>query len=199
MTRSRRAVALVVLPVVLALGACAGRAGTATPTPTPTSTEPAQPADIAPWATPTGIAPELVYVTDVEGFDLATQSVGVVGDDGFSAIYTRAGDGVLSTVALTTAPTAVVDLSVVAPCAELPDAPAALRCAVVRGEAYVLLEGQDVEAATLRAAGAAVRLPRVDELPYLFTDVMVPSAPVVRGDLPPFGDGAPVDPERAGG
>ncbi len=34
-----------------------------------------------------GIAPELVYVTEVPGFTLAQQSVGVSGDDGFSAAY----------------------------------------------------------------------------------------------------------------
>ncbi len=189
--RSRRALALVVVPVLL-LGACASGGGAG-------STEPATVDDIGSRATPAGIAPDLVYVTDVEGCDLAVQSVGVSGDDGFSATYTREVDDRLAMVALRTARTSVIDPSVVVPCDELTDTQTTLLCGVVRGEAFVSLEGTDVDAATLRAAGEAVRVPTVGELPHLFSEVRVPDGPVERGDLPEEGDGAPIDPDHAGG
>ena len=193
MVRSRSALALVVV-LVLLLGACAGEGGAGAG-----STQPAAVDDIASQATPAGIAPDLVYVTDVEGFDLAVQSVGVSGDDGFAAIYTREVDDRLATVALRTARTSVVDPSVVVPCDELTDTPTTLLCGVTRDEAFVSLEGTDVDAATLRAAGEAVRVPTVGELAHLFSEVRVPEGPVERGDLPEDGDGAPIDPGHAGG
>lgn len=171
--------------VLLALGACAGVAG------------PAQPTAIATWSQPAGIAPELVFVTDVDGFELATQSVGVMGNDGMSAIYVNHDEGV-GTVMLTT--WRDPDPSVVS-CAELPDSTEATRrCSVERGGVHIVLEGQDIEPATLRAAAEAVRVPRADELGHLFADVpTMPQTPVERGDLPPAGDGAPLDPPAAGG
>jgi len=171
---------------VLALGACAGLAGAA------------QPTEIVTWSEPAGIAPELVFVTDVDGFELATQSVGVMGDDGMSAIHVRDDDGGAGTVLLTT--WRDLDPSLV-PCAELPDSSeAALRCSVERGGVHIVLEGQDVEPATLRAAAEAVRVPRADELGHLFADVPTMSeTSVERGDLPPVGDGAPLDPPATGG
>jgi len=188
--RTRRA-ALVLVPVVLALGACAGRAGSgASPSVTP---DPTAFATRMAWA---GIAPELVYVTDLAGFELATQSVGVMGDDGMSAVYVRYSDTV-GTVMLTTS--RVPDASVV-PCADLPDAAEpVLRCAVERGVAHVVLEGDGVEPTILREAGEAVREPRPDELPGLFVDLPTPAPPVERGDLPPEGDGAPMNEPGLGG
>ncbi|MEU0116486.1 hypothetical protein ABZ137_23025 [Streptomyces bobili] len=47
----------------------------------------ADPAELALRARASGIAPELVYTTDAPGHTLAQQSVGVYGDDGFSATY----------------------------------------------------------------------------------------------------------------
>jgi hypothetical protein len=184
---------VLVVPAVLALAGCAGLAGGGRAA----SAEPAGTAAIASWSQPAGIAPELVYVTEIDGFDLATQSVGVMGDDGMSAAYVRlAGDG--GTVMLTTArdPAAAVT-----PCDELPDsAGAPLRCSVVRGDAHVVLEGQDVEASILRSAAEAVRVPHEDELDHLFADLpAIADTPVERGDLPSGGDGAPVDPPGAGG
>ncbi|MEU6788026.1 hypothetical protein ABZ912_53295 [Nonomuraea angiospora] len=35
-----------------------------------------------------GAAPELMYVVDLPGYELAEQSVGVINDDGFGAVYT---------------------------------------------------------------------------------------------------------------
>jgi hypothetical protein len=135
-TRPRRAVVVLLVPAVLALGACAGRAGAEGVT----TTDPAQPTAIATWSEPAGIAPELVYVTGVEGFELATQSVGVMGDDGMSAIYVRSGGGAVATVTLTTSRHPAPD---VVACAELPDSSEprpVLRCAVERGDVHVALD-----------------------------------------------------------
>lgn len=200
MTRRARTtpttVVVLVAPVLLALAACAGRAG-ATPTPTPTSTEPADPAVVAQRVAPVGIAPDLVYVTDLDGFDLATQSVGVVGDEGMSAAYVRVDDDGVATVMLMSARAGQVTG---VPCADLPDtAEPPVRCVVDRGAATVLLEGDVVDAATVRAAGAAVRLPYAHELDDLFSELPTPGPPVQRGDLPPEGDGAPMDPPALGG
>lgn len=191
MSRARRT-ALLLVPVVLALGACAGSSGTgASPSATPDAST------IAARMAWVGIAPELVYVTDLVGFDLATQSVGVVGDDGMSAAYVRAAGDTLGVVTLRTSRAPTPD---VVPCADLPDsAEPVLRCAVGRGVAHVVLEGEDVEPAVLRAAGEAVREPREDELPGLFVDLPTPAPPVERGDLPPGWDGAPIDQPGLGG
>ena len=195
MTSTRRALLVATVPWVLALvlGGCAGAAGGVG---SPTATAPAQPSDIAPWTEWVGIAPDLVFVTEIEGFDLATQSVGVVGDDGMSAMYVRSG-GDVGTVLLTTGRGA--DPSVTA-CAELPDdVEPTLRCAVERGVAYVLLEGEGVAPADLRTAGQAVRVPRADELADLFADLPVPQAPVERPDLQQGGEGKQLEPEPRGG
>lgn len=132
--------ALVVGSAAPALGGCASPA------------EPASTATIAARSQAVGIAPELVYVTDVDGFELVTQSVGVRGSDGMSAVYARH-DGGYATLMLTTSRDA--DPSGV-PCTEPAD--------------------------------------------RLFADVPTsPDAPVERGDLPPHGDGAPLDPVGLGG
>ena len=189
-TSTRRAAILLVVPAILTLGACAGGAGAG---------DPAQPTAIATWSEPAGIAPELVYVTGIEGFELATQSVGVMGDDGMSAIYVRSGGAAVGTVMLATSRGPDPD---VVPCSTLPDSAEpepALRCAVERGAIHVALDGVDVAAATMRAAAEAVRAPRTDELDHLFADAPKAQTPVTRGDLPPNGDGAPLDPPGAGG
>lgn len=105
--------------------------------------------------------------------------------------------GPAGSVTLTTARAATPD---VAPCADLPDAAAEpLRCTVERDGAHGLLEGDGVDAATLRAAGVAVRGPRQDELDALFADLPVVSqTPSERGDLPP-GDDAPMNEPGVGG
>lgn len=191
MTRTRRAAIVLAMPASLLLSACAGLGGAEGAT-----ADPAQPASIAAWSEPAGIAPGLVYVTDVEGFELATQSVGVFGNDGMSAIYTRSG-AVFATVMLTTSRDPPAD---VVPCAELPDSSEpVLRCAAERDGVHIVLDGEDVEATTLRAAAEAVRVPGEDELDHLFSDVPTGRAPVERGDLPTEGDGAPFNEPGPGG
>lgn len=185
MTRTRRTVLVLLLPVVLVPVGCAA-AGPAA--------DPAERTAIAARSQPLGIAPELVHVTEVDGFQLATQSVGVMGDDGMSAVYVASRGGA---VMLATSRSPTPD---VVACAELPDSSQpVLRCALERGDVHVLLEGTDVDAATLRAAAEAVRVPGGAELDRLFADVPTPEPPVQRGDLPPNGDGAPLDPSGAGG
>ncbi|UZN03699.1 hypothetical protein [Cellulomonas sp. S1-8] len=186
MTRTRHVV--LVASAVLLLGACAGLRGGAA------STGPLEPPpDLADRLAFVGIAPDLVYVTDVEGFDLATQSVGVSGDEGMSAAYVGAAGMVMLTTSRDATPG-------VAPCADLADAAGpSVQCTGERDGAYVLLDGDGVEPAVLRAAGEAVRVPREDELDALFADLPEVSEPVERGDLPPGGDGAPVDPPGVGG
>lgn len=193
MNRSRHATALLalgVVPAVLALGACAGRAGAG---------EPAGQDAIATWSGPAGIAPELVYVTDVDGFELATQSVGVMGDDGMSAAYTRTDGDALAIVMLTTSRQPDPGAGA---CADLPDSSEpepTLVCVVDRAGVHVTLAGEGVDATTLRAASEAVRVPSEGELEHLFTDVQVAGVPVERGDLPPGWDGAPIDEVGPGG
>jgi hypothetical protein len=189
-TSTLRVVVVLAVPAILALGACAGSAKAG---------EPALSTEIAVRSEPAGIAPELVYVTDVEGFELNTQTVGVMGDDGMSAIYVRYDDEALATVMLTTSRDVAPDD---VPCAELPDSSEpepVLRCGVKRGDAYIALDGEGVEAAVLRAAAEAVRVPTADELDHLFAEVPVPEAPVERGDLPSEGDGAPLNEVGVGG
>lgn len=155
--------------------------------------------------------PEHVYVTEADGFDLAEQSVGVLGDDGFSATYVSGGGGTI---------TLAVERGRVDPasCAALPltsatgaGGPAGAPCekdgegwyrAAGGSHEYVRAEnglrirvGADtgaVDRDTLR--GAAERAHRASDAEL---DAVLPERgpgagePVERGDLPPVGDGAP--------
>ncbi|TFH69838.1 membrane lipoprotein [Cellulomonas sp. HD19AZ1] len=141
-----------------------------------------------------GVARDLVRVTHVDGLAVATQSVGVSGDEGFGAAYVGP-DG--AQVLLRTSRTA--DPSAVA-CADLTDDDVdPPLCGVEHEGVHVTFEGDGVDAATLRAAGEAVRVPSGDELAALVADLPeVGDQPVERGDLPP-GDGAPRDDVGEGG
>jgi hypothetical protein len=180
---------------VAALAGCAGLAG------------PADAADVAAHAAPAGVAPELVYVLDLDGFELAPQSVGVSGSDGMSAAYVGTSGAEASTVMLRTDRGGAGD-----PCASLPDGDRpTYTCTVVLGEATVRLEGSGVDAATMREAAQTVRVPTKGELDELFAAVPAvegpgehgdqpdPGGPVERGDLPQEGDGAPLNEVGAGG
>ncbi len=185
---SRRRVALVIaLP--LALGACAGNAGTG---------EPAAPDVIAARSEPAGIAADLVYVADVDGFDLITQAVGPFGNDGMSATWTRSGGDDDAVVTLTT--DRIPDPDAVA-CDELDAGAGAveLRCEVVVDGIHVTLVGEGVDGDRLREIAESVHVPNEGELGRLFAGVPVPDEPVERGDLPAEGDGAPDNSVGAGG
>lgn len=91
--------ALLVPALLVPLAACGTERAGASGDGGTQATAPADPADLAARAHARGVAPEHVYVTDVPGHTLAQQSVGVIGDDGFTASYVSRGDG--TTVQLT--------------------------------------------------------------------------------------------------
>ncbi|MFF0537732.1 hypothetical protein ACWDF1_28460 [Streptomyces coelicoflavus] len=155
-----------------------------------------------------GVAPELVYVTEAPGFTLAEQSVGVLGDDGFSATWVDGDTNALLRLAVDrgsiTAGTCpgqpVGDMSGEHTTCER-DGDAWYRTGAGRHEYALPEEGRVVRVSAeqdavprdvLRAAALAAHRPDAAE-----TDRLPPSAepasptPVERGDLPPFGDGAP--------
>jgi len=76
--------------VALAAAACAGGAGGA---PTP-----AEPTRIAERMGGLVIAPDLVFTTAVDGYELAPQSVGSSGEIGMSATWFNAGTGTMVTL-----------------------------------------------------------------------------------------------------
>ncbi|MFI7499724.1 hypothetical protein ACIBVL_14740 [Streptomyces sp. NPDC049687] len=174
----------------------------------------ADPAELSARAQALGIAPELVYTTDVPGYTLAQQSVGVYGDDGFSASYFSSKSGKFFQLAVDR------DTFTATNC---PDQPvpgtdgASTTCvrdgdnwyrttdgrseyAVPKKNLVIRLSGDGVPRDDLRAAAEHAHRPTADEL-----DDLLPAAPagggepVERGDLPSVGDGAPNNDVGAGG
>ncbi|MEU5641308.1 hypothetical protein [Streptomyces milbemycinicus] len=80
-TQLRRALPLLLLPLALALSAC--------------GEESVDQSELESRARALGTEPEMVYVTDVPGYALAPQSVGVIGDHGFGGSYTKPGGGTI--------------------------------------------------------------------------------------------------------
>ncbi|MYS72677.1 hypothetical protein GTY88_19980, partial [Streptomyces sp. SID5926] len=147
-----------------------------------------------------GVAPELVYVTEAPGFTLAQQSVGVLGDDGFSATWVDGGTNALlrlavdrGTITAGTCPEQPVgDMSGEHTTCER-DGKAWYRTGAGRHEYALPEEGHVVRVSAetdavprdvLRAAALAAHRPDAAE-----TDRLLPSAepapatPVERGDL----------------
>ncbi len=123
-----------------------------------------------------GIAPELVYVTEVPGFTLAQQSIGVNGDDGFSVAY-WAKDGAV--------------LHLYAERGSAADCPEGHVCRAPEKGQVVRVYGEKVAADVLRRAADAIHRPAPEELVPLLPSPRTATAPVERGDLPSYGDGAP--------
>lgn len=207
-TRARPPALLLLLPL-LALTAC----GTVTATGSATGT-----GDVAARLRAMGSARSLVYVTDVAGYDLARQSVGVHGDDGFQSTYYSTADG--GQIQLT------VDRGTLdaANCPATPIDPASgdtVRCeregadwyratadaheyaVSVRGHVLRLTaKPLHVSRATLRKAARAAHHAGDRELDALLPELpAVPdrTTPVERGDLPSSGDGAPNNEVGVGG
>ncbi|GAB2716702.1 hypothetical protein [Streptomyces bullii] len=193
--RLRTLPALCVLPVLLT--ACGTeKAGTGSP---------ADPAELASRARASGIAPEHVYVTEVSGFTLAQQSVGVYGGDGFSATYVSAqGGGQLhlrvdrGTMTAESCPRRPVGTASGARTTCERDGEAWYRSgggqreyAVPKKGHVVRITGEGVERDVLRQAARSVHRPSDAELDTLLPPASGPTEPVERGDLPPVGDGAP--------
>ncbi|MEU3446181.1 hypothetical protein AB0H29_02965 [Streptomyces thermolilacinus] len=206
--RRRLAPPLLALPLLLV--ACGTRTAGAG------AEAPPDRADLEARAAALQTRPEHVYVTEVDGFRLAEQSVGVIGDDGFSAAYVSEGGGVIT---LSVERGGVDAVS----CRELAAGSAAgtggTPCeadgaswygATDDGHAYLRSENglrirvgaetRTVDRETLRAAAEHAHRASDEEL-----DAVLPErtpgagAPVERGDLPPEGDGAPVDSVGASG
>ncbi|MFC5656735.1 membrane lipoprotein [Streptomyces nogalater] len=188
MIRAARALPLLlVLPALLT--ACGTEKARSGPEPAASGSGPAaagssrEPASAAPGQADMdvrlralGIAPELVYVTEVPGFTLAQQSIGVNGDDGFSVAY-GAKDGAI--------------LHLYAERGSAADCPRDHVCRAPAKGQVVRLYGEKVAPDVLRRAADAVHRPTPAELAPLLPPPRTATAPVQRGDLPPYGDGAP--------
>lgn len=202
-------IAAVCAVIAVSLGGCASAAQG-------TGTEAADASSIAENADALGIATDLVYTTEVDGYDLAPQSVGASGADGISATWVNG-----STGAMLTLRTERGDMTA-ASCVETPlwDAPdEAVACAdedgglwhrsagdiheyvAVRDGALIRITGvEPTSPEVLAAAAEAAHVPSEAELELLFSDAPdLPDEPVERGDIPENGDGAPVDPVGPGG
>lgn len=166
-----------------------------------------------------GVAPDLVRVTEVPGFRLAQQSVGVYGADGFSSSYRSRKSGARidllvdrGTLTADNCARLPVGQDSGAPVTCEPDGSAWYRTAAGQHEYAVLEDGlvvrvggdtATVARGVLRAAAGTVRPPTDAELAFLLpppppgagagTDTGTGGGgePVERGDLPPAGDGAP--------
>ncbi|MGC9439416.1 hypothetical protein [Streptomyces sp. WG5] len=217
MTRPTRVLPVLLLAPVL-LTACGSEKAGADPA-SGTSVRTAEAAgqgELDARAQALGVAPELVHVTEAPGFTLARQSVGVLGDDGFSATWVSRETG------------AHLRLSVdrgsitAATCPEQPvgdmpgertscerDGDAWYRTGAGRheyavpGRGHVVRVSGELDAVprdVLRGAALAAHRPDDAEAAALLPSAEpVPGAPVERGDLPPAGDGAPDNNVDVGG
>ncbi|WP_217142109.1 hypothetical protein [Streptomyces sp. AC627_RSS907] len=153
-----------------------------------------------------GMAPELVYVTRVPGFTLAQQSVGVIGDDGFSATYVT-GAGAMVRISVergsmsrdTCRSRPVGDMSGERTTCE-PEGGTLYRTGGGRHEyalpksGHVVKVSADTDAVSrevLRGAAASVHRPGAAEAAATLPSPRPATTPVERGDLPRFGEGPP--------
>lgn len=168
---------------------------------------------IAATAAERGIAPDLVFTTVVDGYDLEPNSVGSINAEGMSATWF---DGESNMLTIRTGRGEMTRDT----CADMPleqtgDSPTtcvdedgvwhrsageAHEYVAVHGGALIRVSGMGVPATDLREAAQAVHVPSEAELSLLFSaEPASPSGPVERGDIPENGDGAPVDPTGPGG
>lgn len=189
----------------LALGSVAGCALTA----------PADPNVIAERAAASGISPDLVYTTTVDGYDLAPQSVGEIAGGGMSASWVNAAAGGVLTlrtehgeITAESCPGIFVWEPLDEPVTCTHDGNLWHRSSGTAQEyiltldgAIILVTGRNIADPTdLLAAARAVHVPSSGELELLFSDLPDgPAEHVERGDLPENGDGAPIDPSGPGG
>jgi hypothetical protein len=209
-SRPHRGVASAAVGVVAL--AAVSLSGCASQTP---GTDAADPSSIAERASVVGIAPELVYTTEVDGYDLAPQSVGPGAADGMSATWVKGTTGAMLTIR-TDRGELTADSCAETPLWEAPDEP--VTCTdeegvwhrsgggvheyiAARDGALIRVTGMsDASPEELLAAAKAAHVPSDAELELLFSDLPeVAPEPVERGDLPENGDGAPIDPVGPGG
>jgi hypothetical protein len=225
MMRSTRLLPSLLLPALVLLAAC----GTEKPGSGPAAGHPGGSAGPAASASPAGrgeldararalgMAPELVYVTEAPGYALARQSVGVLGDDGFSATYVARATGAQLRLSVERGS---IDAGTCPerPVGDLTGEPAV--CArdgglwyrtgagwheyALPGDGHVVRVSGEADAVpreVLRAAARAAHRPDAAETAALLppADPAATEPPVERGDLPSFGDGAPRNDVGAGG
>ncbi|AKG45181.1 hypothetical protein ACWD33_02535 [Streptomyces xiamenensis] len=183
-------------------GSAAPAAEAADPTPADTSaapdapdpSEPADPADPSAPAEFPGVAPELIYLTEIPGHTLAPQSAGVIGEDGWGCSYVSATGGTIE-LRVERAEPGAADTDITADRAagitEFHRIRDGVRISVVTTDPDA---DPDLLRAALEAAHPADAAELAEALPQEDG-----GAPVRRGDLPPNGDGAPLDPEGAAG
>lgn len=186
MTRIRRLVLPAALLLPLALTACGTeKAGGSAP---PRS-------ELEARAKHAQLTLDHVYVTEVDGFALAKQSVGVYGADGFMSVYTGK-DGKRFQLD--------VEKDRGGPKGYKTDGSGGHEFQrppkdglVVRISAGLT----SVDRATLEKAARAAHPADDEELDEILPEAGEggDGAPTGRGDLPPNGDGAPVDPQGASG
>ncbi|MEU0373081.1 hypothetical protein ABZ070_22995 [Streptomyces sp. NPDC006283] len=165
------------------------------------------------------VAIENVYVTEVPGFEVAEQSVGVLGADGFSATYVKQGagaqirlgvdQGTMDAASCPGIPVGVGSGGLGGTVKCVKDGKSWYRTSGTEHEYVTEVDGRlvrlnadttTVERGTLREAAEAAHAASDAEL-----DAVLPPAredagqPVERGDLPPAGDGAPNNEVGAGG
>lgn len=218
MIRPTRVLPALLLLAPLLLTACGSEKADADPAagPSASATEAADRGELDARAQALGVAPELVYVTEAPGFALAQQSVGVLGDDGFSATWVSRETG--AHLRLSVDRGSITD----ATCPEQPvgdmsgerttcerDGDVWYRTGAGRHEYAVPEEGHVVRVSgeaeavprdVLREAALAAHRPDASEAAALLPSAEpAPGAPVERGDLPSFGDGAPDNNVDVGG
>ena len=173
----------------------------------------ADPAELGSRARALGIAPELVYATEAPGYTLARQSVGVYGDDGFSAVYVSQKEGRQlqltvdrGTMTADSCPDQPVGDSSGASTTCVRDGDSWYRSTgerreyAVPKEGFVIrLSGDGMPRDVLRVAARQLHRPSADELDALLPPAPAGGGPVERGDLPSVGDGAPGNDVDAGG
>ncbi|MFD7466528.1 hypothetical protein [Streptomyces tendae] len=225
MIRHARVLPVLVLAPLLLTACGSEKAGDPGPSASASASAPAStagpaadpgPGELASRAQAMGVAPELVYVTEAAGFTLAQQSVGVLGDDGFSATWVDGETNALlrlavdrGTITAGTCPEQPVgDMSGEHTTCER-DGGAWYRTGAGRHEYALPEEGHVVRVSAetdavprdvLRVAALAAHRPDAAETDALLPSVEpAPATPVERGDLPPYGDGAPDNHVDVGG
>ncbi|MFD5428635.1 hypothetical protein [Streptomyces sp. NPDC127084] len=155
-------------------------------------------------------AMELIYVIDVPGFQVAKQSLGPSGDDGFQSAYVAASGGgrIQLRIDRGTFPDAGCESGAQRTCR--PDGDRTWYVTSGGRHEYVRVEDGHivrldadsalVDREALRAAAISAHRADDRELDALLPEEPAESmVPVERGDLPPVGDGAPDNSANAGG
>ncbi|MFI6641365.1 hypothetical protein [Streptomyces sp. NPDC050504] len=180
--RTRRTAPLLLLPVLLVAACGTERAGAGAAPPR---------AELEARARAAQTSVDFVYVTEVTGFTVAKQSVGVVGDDGYGAVHTD-GSG------------RMFQLSVERKRGQkggYRKGATDHRFVRIDGERVITASGElsAVDEQTLRDAVDGAHRANDRELDEVLPEATASGATgggadVERGDLPADGDGAPVDP-----